>query len=76
MTKKLAISYSFLFLFVFVFALSFTLASSAQAEEQCCVKSCPWPGQQVMYYGRMIPFEGFKYQGVLPCEWLNWNCEQ
>ena len=38
MTKKVVTVYGMLFLFAFTFALSFTLATSAQAGEQCCLR--------------------------------------
>jgi len=66
MTKKVVTVYGMLFLFAFSFALSFTLASSAQAEQTCCVVSwCP---------GDPSPGPSIQGHWWRPNPWSNWEC--
>jgi len=70
MTKKLAITYTLLFLFVFTFALSFTLASKAQAEQNCCVYEwCYYYNPPTVgAWGHNVPGVGCVFDGTPPCD--------
>jgi len=67
MTKKTSVIYALLFVCVFTFALSFTLASKAQAEQNCCYGWCEPP------YDNWPAFEGHIIDnvcvndGIPPC---------